>query len=170
VASPPRRVVGRAVFGLDGAIASSVYGTILVMATITAASSERDDPWRLIAIVSVGALVFWVAHVYAHALAESVELGRRIAVPDLRRIARREAGIMLAAVPPTAALLLGALGVVGKTTAVWLAMGAGIAMLAAQGLRYARVEHFGTGDRIRAVAGNVALGLIVVALKAFLVH
>ena len=170
MASPSRGIVARAIFGVEGGIASSVYGTVLVMATLTAASSERDHPWRLVAIVAVGALVFWVAHLYAHALSESIELGRRILLPDLKRIARRELGIVLAAVPATAALVLGALGVVSMATALWLALGTGVAMLDAQGLRYARVEHFERSDRIRAVACNVALGLIVVGLKALLVH
>lgn len=166
----PRRLMTRAVFGVEGALASSIYGTILVMATLSAASGDKGHPWQLAGIVSSSAFVFWIAHLYAHGLSESIELGQRIGLADLTRIGRRESGIVIAAIPPTAALLLGALGVFAEGTAVWLAFGTGLAMLAGQGLRYARVEHFGRADRLKAVAGNVALGLLVVGLEVFLVH
>ena len=43
--------------------------------------------------------------------------------------------------PPLAALLLGAFGVVSTKTAVWLAFGLGLAVLALQGVVFARVER-----------------------------
>ena len=45
--------------------------------------------------------------------------------------------------PPVVALLLGALGVLSPRAAVWAAFGLGLAVLAAQGLVFARVERLG---------------------------
>ena len=62
------------IFGSAGKIAGTVYGTIVVMATVTAGSNgEQTDAWRLAVVVTVTVLVLWIAHVYSHALAESIE-------------------------------------------------------------------------------------------------
>ena len=160
----------RVLFGVEGRIASSVYGTVLVMATLTAASAERDHPWRLVGIVGSGVLVVWIAHLYAHGLSESIERGRRVTEADLARIAHRELGILLAAATPLGALLLGALGVLRQNTAVWVALSVGLVTLAVQGHRYASAEGLSRYGTVAAVAANLALGLLVVALKATVVH
>ena len=82
-------------------------------------------------------LVLWIAHVYAHTLAESLERGRRLDRAELVSVARRELAIPAAAVAPVAALVLAALGVLGEQTAVWLALGIGVVTLSVQGARYA---------------------------------
>jgi hypothetical protein len=164
------RPLARIVFGVEGRIASSVYGTILVMATLTAASAEREHLWRLVGIVASGVIVVWIAHLYAHGLSESIDFGRRVRRSDLERIARRELGILLAAAVPLAALLLGAVGVLRENRAVWLALGVGLVSLSVQGLRYAFAEGLSRWGTVAAVAANLSLGLLVVALKAFVVH
>jgi hypothetical protein len=83
---------------------------------------------------------------------------------------RRELPIPLAAVPPVAALLLGAAGVLRETTAIRLALGIGLATLVVQGLRYAGVEGFSRAGTVVAVAVNLSLGLVIVALEAALAH
>ena len=165
-----QRALTRAAFGLEGNIASNVYGTVVVMATVTAASGHSTDNWRLAAIVASSAVVFWLAHLYAHGLSESLELARRLTRSELTNIARRERGILLAAVAPTGAVLLGAAGVLRETRAVWLALSVGLVTLAVLGARYARVEGLALGGTVAMIALNLALGLLVVALKAFVVH
>ena len=107
--------------GTRGGIASTVYGTVVVMATLTAAYASEKDPWRLAAIVSITALVLWIAHLYAHGLSESIAHDHRLTKRDLTSIAHRELGILMAAVLPCAALALGALGLLRERSAVWLA-------------------------------------------------
>jgi hypothetical protein len=114
--------------------------------------------------------VIWIAHVYAHGLAESIELGRRLDRPELAAIARRELWIPLAAVAPLAALALGALGIVRETRAVWLAMALAFATLVVQGARYAEVERLGRIGTLVSIGINTLLGLAIVALKAGLSH
>jgi hypothetical protein len=162
--------VADVLLGARRGIAATVYGTVLVMATLTAAYASEHDPWRLAVIVATTAFVLWIAHLYSHALSESITDERRLTREDLTRIGRRELGILLAAAAPCAALVIGALGILKETTAVWLAMAIGIATLAAAGLRYARLERLGTIGLIGVIVGNVALGSLVVLLKVLVAH
>jgi hypothetical protein len=159
------------VFGIGGGIAGNVYGTIVVMAVIAAGSQgDRTDPSRLAGFVAATVLVLWVAHVYAHALSDSVERERRLRWAELRGLARREASVPLAAVAPVGALTLGALEVIREQSAIRLALGIGVATLAVQGLRSARVERLSRTATIVAVTVNLALGLVIVALEVALAH
>jgi hypothetical protein len=163
-------VIKRLFFGSRGAIAGTVYGTIVVMAALTAGSEGDPGLWQLAAIVATSVLVIWIAHLYSHGLAESIDLGRRLNTAEVGAIARRELAIPLAAAAPVAALVLGALGFVRETTAVWAAMAIGVATLALQGARYAGVEELSRTGIVVSVGVNVSLGLAIVALKAGLAH
>jgi hypothetical protein len=161
----------RLLLGTRTTIAGTVYGTIVVLAAIAAgASTYQDDLWRLGAVVTVTVLVLWLAHVYAHGLAESLEKERRLQRGELARIAAREFSIPLAAVLPLAAIGLGALDVFEGNAAVWLALGLGVATLTAQGLRYARLEQLSGLGTFVSVTLNLLLGLSIVALKTFVTH
>lgn len=157
--------------GVDDTIASTVFGTITAMATITAyGRAFPDNPWRVEELVATTAVAFWIAHLYTHALAESISERRPLRFARIRTLARRELGIVLAAVPPCIALTLGALGLFDETASIWLAIGVGLGILGLEGARYARIEHLGTKSTFAAVAANVGLGLIVVLLKVVVLH
>jgi hypothetical protein len=157
-------------FGTGGAIAGTVYGTIVVMATLTAAQNAERDPWRLAVIVWATALVFWIAHLYAHGLAESISRRQRLTGSELAQIARRELGILMAALLPSSALLLGALGLIREARSVWLALALGLLTLGVEGIRYARLETLSRRATLVIVAANLGLGLLVVALKVTVAH
>jgi hypothetical protein len=157
------------VLGTRERIAGAIYGTIVVLAALTAgATAYEHDLWRLGAIVSASVLVLWVAHVYAHGVGESLTLGRRLTGAELQAIAGRELSIALAAVLPLAAVALGALGVIEGGSAIWLAFGLGVATLGVQGVRYARLERLGPIGTVVSIGVNVSLGLTIVALKLIL--
>jgi hypothetical protein len=157
-------------FGSARGIAGTVYGTIVVMGALTAGSNARAEPWRLATIAASTVVVLWIAHVYSHALAETIDAGRRLDRREVIDVMRRELPIPLAAVGPVSALLLGAAGVLRESTAIWLALGIGLATLAVQGIRYAGVEGFTKLGTIVAVAVNLSLGLVIVGLEAALAH
>ena len=141
-----------------------VYRTLLVMATITAGSKGSDDAGRIAGIVASTVVVFWIAHVYAHGLAESIERGRRLDWHELAEIAHRgvdAAGRRPAGRRPRPRGRRG-LRVPARR---WLALGIGLATLAAQGVRYAQVEGLGRLGTLAVVAINLALGLLIVALR-----
>jgi hypothetical protein len=159
------------VFGSRGTIAGTVYGTIIVLAVLAAGGNAyRAEPWHLVAIVVTTVLVLWLAHVYAHGLEESLAAARRLNAAELEQIARHQLAIPAAAVAPTAALVLGAVGVFAESTAVWIAFVLGVLTLAVQGVRYAAVERLSGRATIVAVALNLALGLALVALEVFVSH
>jgi hypothetical protein len=108
--------------------------------------------------------------VYASALDQSIQSGRRLDLGSLERVGRHEAAIPLAAVPAIVALSLGALGVLRESRSIWLAMGLGVATLGVQAWRYSQLESLGTSKTIAVVASNVALGLAIVGLKAAISH
>ena len=163
--------VKRLALGTRERIAGAVYGTIVVLAALAAgATAYQYDLWRLGAVVSASVVVLWIAHAYAHALGESLSLGRRLTRSELMTITGRELAIPLASVLPLAAIALGALGVVGDRTAIWLALAVGVATLAVQGIRFARLERLSRTGTVVSVAINLSLGLLIVALKVVLAH
>ena len=157
-------------FGRADTIAGTVYGTIVVMSALAAGAPERTDPGTLAAIVATTVIVFWIAHVYSHAIAETIALNRRLDRAEITSIVRREFAIPLAAVAPVTALLLGALGVFKASTASWIALLLALGALLVQGVRYAGVEHMSRLGTVVSVAVNLALGLAIIALKAAVSH
>lgn len=159
-----RRAIGERLAGF-------VYGTIVVLAVLVAgARAFPDDAGHIAAMILVSSVVLWLAHVYAHGLAHSVAHDERVSLTELRVIAHREGSIVEAAVPPLAALLLGAFDAVSTSTAVWLAFAVGLVVLASQGIVFARVERLRWPAMLLVVTANVALGLALVALKVLLTH
>jgi hypothetical protein len=148
-----------------------IYGTIVALSVVIAgAKAYPDGPGHVAALVAVTCLVFWVAHVYAHSLGHSAAVGEHLSLQELRRIGRREWSIVEAAVPPVAALVLGAVGLLEPRTAVWLAVALGLVVLGAQGLIFARVERLGALATLGVVSANLGLGVVLVGLKLLISH
>ena len=143
-----------------------VYGTIVVLSVIVAgAKAYPDDTTRIAVLVVATTVVFWLAHAYAHALTHSVRTGEQLTFDEVRQIGSHEAALILAGVPSIAVLLLGSLDVLDADTAVWLALCLGLVVLAVQGFVFARAERLGPKGTVAVVAVNLALGLLLVALK-----
>lgn len=163
--------IARISLGQGDRIGSTIYGTVLVMAALTAAyAAERHDPRKLVGLVVSAVVVFWIAYVYAHALAESIEGGRRLSLPVVAHIASRELGMILAAVVPVSALMLGVLGLIDESASIWVAIAIGLVMLAVQGYRYARVARLDRVGTTLILIINLLLGASVVVMKVALIH
>jgi hypothetical protein len=148
-----------------------IYGTILVLGVIVgSARAYPHGAGHIAAVVLVTVFVFWLAHVYAHSIGHSVAHDEHLSLAELGHIARREGSIVEAALPPVAALLLGTLGILSTHTAVWLAFGLGLAVLAAQGVTFARIEKLSGLAALVVVALNLGLGCLLIALKLFVSH
>jgi len=159
------------VFGVDERVASTVFGTLTTMATVAAyGRAFRHSPWKVEELVITTAIVLWIGHVYAHGLSESIHRRRPLRPAGLWFIAHRELGILLAAVLPCIALTLGGIGVFSERNSIWLALALGLATLAVEGVRYARIESLQFGGTLVAVAANVGLGFLVVLLKVLVLH
>lgn len=163
-------VIRQLLVGGKRGIGGTVYGTVLALAALTAGAAEHLGTHQLAVVVAATAAVIWFAHVYSHGLGESIERGQRLALSQLASVAAREAPILAAAAVPTSILVLGAVGVVKESTDIWLAFAVGLGALAAQGVRYARIEGLGFLGTTMAIAANLALGGIVVGLKVLITH
>ena len=161
----------RFILGDRDRISGTVYGTIIVMSVLAAgAKAYEHDLWRLVVLVGWSVIVLWLAHVYSHALGESLKTGRRATVGEVASIARREYSVVVAAIVPLVAVGLGAAGVLAERTAVQLALWLGVITLTAQGVRYAQLEHLTRSATLITVAINLAIGLALVALEILVAH
>jgi hypothetical protein len=148
-----------------------IYGTIVALSVIVGgARAYPHEPGHIAVLVAVTCVVFWLAHVYADGIGQSVARNERLTFAELKEVARDEASILEAAVPPIIPLLLGALGVFSERSAVWIAFALGFVVLAAQGLVFARVERYGRLATAAVVAANIGLGGLLVLLKLFVSH
>jgi hypothetical protein len=148
-----------------------IYGEILVLATIVGgAQAYKHGAGHIAVLVLVTTTVFWLAHVYAHALAESIQRGQHLSWSELKAVAGRESSIIEAAVAPVILLGLGSLGLYSVHLAVWLAFLAGLVVLVAEGLAFARMEKLGALATAAIVTANLAMGLALVALKLGISH
>ena len=143
----------------------------VVLSSITAGEDYYGhNLWHLEELVITAVFVLWLAHVYSHGIGESLDAGRRLTVREFGGIARNEFSIPLAAVLPLAAIALGAIGLISDRNALRLGLALGVGTLAVQGVRYAQLEHLGRLGMVFTVALDVALGLFIVALKAWVIH
>ena len=165
------RVAGFGRAALGERLAGFIYGTIVVLGAVVAgARAYPHEAGHIAALVAVTSVALWLAHVYAHGLGHSVAHNEHLTLGELGHIARREGSIVEAAVPPVAALLLGALGILSTRLAVWLAFGLGLVVLAVQGVAFARVERLGLLGTLVIVALNLGFGALLIGLKLILTH
>jgi len=152
-------------------LAGFIYGTIIVLSVVVAAARAYPyDAAHMAALVGITSVVFWLAHVYAHGIAESVADDQRFSLARLRRLARREASIVEAAIAPFFALLLAAFGLLSVKAAVWLAIGLGLGVLLVQGIVFARMERLGPIATLGVITANLFLGVVLVGLKLLVAH
>jgi hypothetical protein len=150
--------------------ARAIYGTILVMAVITAISHDKGiGPGEIIAAVAATTVVFWLAHVYAEVLGARMEGETGPVMANIRAAMRSEWPLVEAALLPVLGLLLGVIGIVGRDAAVNIAIGAGVVELFAWGIAAGRKLELSTKRTIVVGVVNGAFGLLMVALKV-LVH
>jgi hypothetical protein len=148
-----------------------IYGTILVLAVLAGgAKAYPDNAGKIAILVGVTSVVFWLAHVYAHGLARVVAKDQHVSFAELRQVARHEASLIEAAIPPIIPLLVAALGLISTRSAVWIAYALGLGVLVAQGFVFARIERLGWLGTATVVTANVALGVALVALKLVVSH
>lgn len=163
---------------------SAIYGLLLVSAMLIVVARGEQSSWETFIKVGTTVVVFWVAHVFAHVIAQLSEADPAAEAEDPYGLSRQEAGalrravrhavahssgILFAAILPLGIVLLGVLGFISGDTATWTALWIDVALLGLLG-------YFGTGGwtrrrSIRIAAGGLTalLGLSIMLLKA-LIH
>jgi hypothetical protein len=149
-------------------LAATLYGTVLATSVI-ATLPGAEGPWIVIAALLVTAIVFALAHAYAHVLARSAKEGVPVTRADVAAGVKHEWPMVEAALPASAVVALVLLDVYEIGTALWIATGLNVALLAVWGAVVRRV--IGGSAWISARAGLAAgsLGLVLAGLK-WLIH
>ncbi len=150
-------------------LAGGIYGTILVTSLVAAADGSVAI-WRSLGLVEVTVIVFWLAHVYAHALAWRLDTDEDFTRSELRSIAAGQWPLLQAAIVPSLALLAGGLGLIATRTAYGIAIGYGVVALVWWGLIFARKERLSALATGVVVLVNASFGLSIVLLKEFVGH
>ena len=152
------------------AIASAIYGQILITAIVAALSEDPAAATGYLLLSAVTTiLVFWVAHIYARGMARGIALGTSAKPGELREFMATERPMLTAAIPTVFVLVLGTLGVFSRNTTVSLAIGTGLAMLFLWGLLFGRYTSSSWPTALLSATLTGSLGLVIVALKA-IVH
>jgi hypothetical protein len=147
-------------------VAGAVYGQILVTSIVAALSEEETLGAHEIFIGVLGTmLVFWLAHVYAAAVARRLSRPEVLTVGETLAIARDEWPMVQSAAPALLALGLAWAGVLSTRAGIDLAIAAGIGALFAWGLVIARRSGLSPAGTVGSMALSGAFGLVIVGLK-----
>jgi hypothetical protein len=146
----------------------AIYGTIAAMAVI-AGAARHPSHGRILALTVATLVVFWLAHVYAHALAHHLRGAKRLEWPVVTSAMAEERTMLEAPALLLLVLALGGIGLLDAHLAVRLALWAGVVQLVAWGVAYARGQRWGWPTALTAGVVNGTFGLIIVALEV-LIH
>src|SRR5262245_28961425 len=145
-----------------------ITGTVVCAAVIATAGGTHTTR-ELSAALIVTSFVYWLAHVYAHAIAGAVT-DRHHPFLALRHAVERTRAILGAGLLLVAILLFADLIGFEDRGAAWVAMDAAIGLLGIYGFLAGRRAGISvTRSLICAVAG-AALGVLVALLKAYVLH
>ena len=116
-------------------------------------------------------LVFWLAHVYAHALAWRLDSNEGFSRASLRPDRARASGRSCRprSSPRSRSSPVG-IGLISARAAYWIAIGYGVAALIWWGLLFARKERMSVLATTAVVLVNASFGLCIVLLKEFVSH
>jgi hypothetical protein len=150
-------------------VSGAVYGQVLATSLVVALGHDKAlGALEMLVVLAVTMTVFWLAHVYSEAVAGVLRYGRHVSLADLRRLAAGEWPIAEAAGTSLLALALGAVGVLDRQQAIWLAIALGIADLCAWGWRIGRRWHRSWRYSLALAGASGLVALPVVALKVFI--
>ncbi|WP_433158346.1 hypothetical protein [Kribbella sp. CA-247076] len=148
--------------------AGAIYGTIVAMAMI-AAGAHGTGLGRLLLVTLATLCVFWIAHVYAAALEHHLRAAQRLDWAAIRRAMAEEWPLVTGPLPCLAVLALGALGLLGETVTIRLALWIGILQLLGWGITFARRQRWSWPTALTAGLVNTACGIAIVVLEV-LIH
>ena len=144
--------------------AGAIYGTIAALAVIAGAARSRSHG-RVLALTVATLAVFWLAHVYANALAHHLRGAKRLDWAVITAAMAEERTMLEAPVLMLLLLALGGVGLLDEHLAVTLALWAGVVQLVAWGIAYARRQQWGWATAVTAGVVNGTFGLVIVALE-----
>lgn len=160
-----RRLTDRDLARLD--LAGVIYGIILATALIGAFSEQpKVGQVATFAAVLGSAVIFWLAHAYAHILAAGVVDREPITGPAVREALIRQLPLVFGALPPALVLLAEPLGILSEDNSDNIAMLVGVGLLTLFGFVAARRRGAGALGTVVLTAISAGLGLVMIGLKS----
>lgn len=156
--------------GQDGTVdlSAPVYGSLLVTTLLAVQNQAGASPESVALTLLIGVGVFWLTEVWSELV------NRRVRGPitwrATVRVARDESPMLSAAVIPALLLATAELGLVTVDQAINLALAAAVAQLFVWGLVVGRALHRGWAVTLVVAFVDLGLGLLIVALKAAVLH
>ncbi len=151
--------------------AGGVYGLVLVAGMIVISRNITDTSTGALGVVMATLLVFFVAHVYADVIGFLADPENRDAgIPEAIRFGvQHAAGLLILGSIPVFVLVLGVVGVVGQSDAVWLALAVDMLLLGVLGWTITAARAAGFLPRLGGALLTATLGGVMILLKV-LIH
>lgn len=138
--------------------AGAIYGTVVYLTILVLLEEDRTDPEDAVAILLGTAVLYWIAHIYAHLVPRiAAEGGMRTG--RFLETAEDQAGILASVAIPLVPLVLAMFGLLDDRAGLRGAIGAGLLSLAAFAVREARTAGLGWGRSIGIALFLLAAGI-----------
>ncbi|WP_432874888.1 hypothetical protein ACQPYH_23025 [Kribbella sp. CA-245084] len=151
----------------QSATAGAIYGTIASMAVV-AGGAHNTGIGRLLVVTVLTLVIFWLAHVYAEALAHHLNAADRLDWGVVRTAMAKEWPLVTGPLPALAVLALGVIGVLPDERAIRLMLWCGVAQLLGWGITFARRQHWGWTMALTTGALNATFGILIVILEVII--
>ena len=124
----------------------------------------------MIAALIITTVVFALAHAWAHALAAAAEVRTPLDRHHFVHGLRHEWPIVQSAFPASIVLALAASDLYTVSTALWIAMGVNVGLLALWGAGLRQIAGGTTGQVLLASLSSASLGLLLALPKVIVSH
>ena len=153
--------------GREQFAAGAIYGTVVYLSILVLLEEDRTEPQDAAAILIGTAVVFWLAHVYAH-LVPRIAAEGRFRTGRFLETAGDQVGILAAVVVPLLPLVVAMLGLFEDRAGLRAAIAAGVLSLAAFSVREARAAGLGWGRSVWVATILLAAGVGLLWLEVSL--
>lgn len=148
-----------------------IYGTVTGMVALAGVDAASGlGALRAMLIVMSGAVVIWLAHVYAALMSHRIASAEHLDARDILKAAWSAWPILSAGALMSLPLLGTAFGLYGLATGLKAASGVGLLILATVGLAAGFATRERWGRRLAWAVAAAALGVLVVGLELAVHH
>ena len=149
-------------------VARVLYGATVGLALVIAFQDHPPTAAVATALIAATALAIGFAELYSEAVSAEASTRHPVRRPELRRMTRDAAAVVLGAGFPAVYFLLAALGAMTSHTAVLLSKWSGLALICGYGYFAARLAGFGTAGAALRAAMVSLIGVALIGIKALL--
>jgi hypothetical protein len=147
-----------------------IYGTVVALVAISGIDAAHADWVSGLAVVVGGGVAIWLAHAYSGLMSQRITSGHRVAGPDIGAALAGSWPIVSAALLTALPLIGVAFGMYSMQTALRLASGVGVLILALVGVAAGIITQETWARRALLVVLSSGLGLLVVAIELAVHH